>query len=357
MTASTIQKYLKNKGYESISRDFLQNNDLSFEARGLLAYMESMPDNYVFYKTQLQKVSARNKRTSIDRIWNELIDGNYLISFVKRDGSKYQYRYYFTQDKFDDAAIQNIHDELAIDGFTFAPRTKYQEKKAVEIAEATISKARDTGKKWDVDFQQSKMNSPKPATNKLTSKRSTIKTIDTNRYSDDDNFSQLSTSEIFEMGEFDFLTDRSKQLLSCFGSDAKLLVNKIFESKRKVERDQQKVLKAFDKIADDPKIIGEYFAHDIEREIEKLVFKYKTGYAEGKPLNDLLGYFYVQMMRMWQLALVLQVRGQVNYAALEIDNQPKHGFIATFFSEKLSKNALKAELADVLAQFSKTQLA
>ncbi|SER53161.1 hypothetical protein SAMN05421767_1781, partial [Granulicatella balaenopterae] len=53
-----IYKYNRNKGYESISRDFLQNNNLSLQARGLLAYMISMPEDYVFHKTQLQNCFA-----------------------------------------------------------------------------------------------------------------------------------------------------------------------------------------------------------------------------------------------------------------------------------------------------------
>ena len=61
----SVKKFRKSKGYESLSREFLQRNDLSLEARGLLAYMESMPDDYVFHKTQLYKCFDKNKKTSV----------------------------------------------------------------------------------------------------------------------------------------------------------------------------------------------------------------------------------------------------------------------------------------------------
>ncbi|MFT8757820.1 replication initiator protein A [Leuconostoc pseudomesenteroides] len=133
---------------------------------------------------------------------------------------------------------------------------------------------------------------------------------DTNRYEKPE--MKLSNSEIFEMGDFAFLTDRSKQLLANFGTDAKKLANKIFESKRAVERQYQVQLQQLNPISDDAQLLGELFANDVEREIEKLVFKYKTGYDEGKPLNDLIAYFYTQVFSMWQLALALVLRRMVN---------------------------------------------
>lgn len=41
-----IKKYENSKGYESISRDFLQDNSISFEARGFLGYLQSLPSDW-----------------------------------------------------------------------------------------------------------------------------------------------------------------------------------------------------------------------------------------------------------------------------------------------------------------------
>lgn len=45
-----IQRYHRNKGYESIPRDFAQNENLSYEARGLLISIASYPENFKLYK-------------------------------------------------------------------------------------------------------------------------------------------------------------------------------------------------------------------------------------------------------------------------------------------------------------------
>ncbi|OUZ14664.1 hypothetical protein [Enterococcus cecorum] len=158
MTSGATQKYIKNKGYESISRAMLQNDDLSLEARGLLAYMESMPENYVFHKTQLQKAFKHNKRTCIDRIWNELMSQNYLIAFRKRDGKKYIYHYYFTQDKFDEEDIQAIESDLLSSGFERVPLIERKSRKAKTKSETLRNQPLSDDEIWDVDFEQSKMN-------------------------------------------------------------------------------------------------------------------------------------------------------------------------------------------------------
>lgn len=171
-TSGATQKYIKNKGYESIKREMLQNDDLSLEARGLLAYMESMPESYVFHKTQLQRAFKHNKRTCIDRIWNELMSQNYLIAFRKREGKKYIYQYYFTQEKFDEDDIQAIESDLLSSGFERVPLIERKSRNLV-------------------------------ATQK-----------------------------------YPLISEQSTELLSKFGKDGLKLISKIYESKRKVEKEK-----------------------------------------------------------------------------------------------------------------------
>ncbi|MFP3360422.1 hypothetical protein R0K17_24210, partial [Planococcus sp. SIMBA_143] len=83
---ATIKKWT-NKGYESVSRNMLQDIDnLSLQAIGLLENLTSMPDSWVLHKTELYTRYAKNGRRSVLSAWNELIENNYIIQFKKRDG-------------------------------------------------------------------------------------------------------------------------------------------------------------------------------------------------------------------------------------------------------------------------------
>lgn len=48
-----IQRFRKNKGYESIPRDFIQNENLTYEAREVLINLASYPNNFKIYKCEL----------------------------------------------------------------------------------------------------------------------------------------------------------------------------------------------------------------------------------------------------------------------------------------------------------------
>lgn len=123
-------KSKKNKGYESISRDFLQRNDLSLEARGLLAYMYSMPDDFVFHKTQLYKCFDKNKKTSIERIWNELLDAHFIIAFSKGIAPRQKFDYIYSQEGFSEEEIQEINEEYLREGWKIAYRSGTNRKPA-----------------------------------------------------------------------------------------------------------------------------------------------------------------------------------------------------------------------------------
>lgn len=193
MSTGQVKKYQRSKGYESLPRELLQDENLSLEAIGLLSYMQSLPETWVLYKTQLYTQFPKNKRSSIDRIWKELVENKYLLNFRKREGKKYVYNYIFSVLPFSEEDIQDILKEQNDNDF------------------------------WSVDFQQSKMDSSKSTTNKLTIKKSNIKRLDNSKEikNDDDEYNineaQNNLEKLVE------LTNSSEEL--------KFLSQGLFESK------------------------------------------------------------------------------------------------------------------------------
>ncbi|MFK4897102.1 hypothetical protein ACI1TH_09380 [Lactococcus petauri] len=184
----SVKKFRKSKGYESLSREFLQRNDLSLEARGLLAYMESMPDDYVFHKTQLYKCFDKNKKTSVERIWNELLDQHFIIAFSRGSGPKQEFDYLFTHESFSEQDISELNNQYFAEGWEVAYRSGTNRKPASFYQEKTKNEENTTAGKSSkhecvgnqhpdnngisvgVRFEQHDLNSTKSTDNKLTNK-------------------------------------------------------------------------------------------------------------------------------------------------------------------------------------------
>ena len=178
-----------------------------------------------------------------------------------------------------------------------------------------------------------------------TEKSKTDNLYDTNRYEGESSLSDLSISEAFKMGQHGFLSPQLVQKLSLFGKDAKILENKIYQSKRQVETNYNNLLA-------DQEICGEVWLQDLEREIDKLIFKIKTGEAEGKPIQNVPAYFYKMMIRFWKMVLLiekeqgfLKVSGQSEYARKFPDECPS--LIAYYYPDKLSEIKLNQFLAEL----------
>ena len=178
-----------------------------------------------------------------------------------------------------------------------------------------------------------------------TEKSKTDNLYDTNRYEGESSLSGLSISEAFKMGQHGFLSPQLVQKLSLFGKDAKILENKIYQSKRQVETNYNNLLA-------DQEICGEVWLQDLEREIDKLIFKIKTGEAEGKTIQNVPAYFYKMMIRFWKMVLLiekeqgfLKVSGQSEYARKFPDECPS--LIAYYYPDKLSEIKLNQFLADL----------
>ena len=178
-----------------------------------------------------------------------------------------------------------------------------------------------------------------------TEKSKTDNLYDTNRYEDESTLSDLSISEAFKMGQHGFLSPQLVQKLSLFGKDAKILENKIYQAKRQVEKDYNNLLAA-------QEIYGEVWLQDLERELDKLIFKIKTGEAEEKPIQNVPAYFYKMMIHFWKMALLiekehgfLEVSGQSEYARKFPDECPS--LIAYYYPDKLSETKLNSYLSEL----------
>ena len=178
-----------------------------------------------------------------------------------------------------------------------------------------------------------------------TEKSKTDNLYDTNRYENESTLSDLSISEAFRMGQHGFLSPQLVQKLSLFGKDAKILENKIYQAKRQVE-------KAYNNLLADQEIYGEVWLQDLERELDKLIFKIKTGEAEGKSIQNVPAYFYKMMIRFWKMALLiekehgfLELSGQSEHARKFPDECPS--LIAYYYPDKLSETKLNSYLSEL----------
>lgn len=178
-----------------------------------------------------------------------------------------------------------------------------------------------------------------------TERSQTESSYDTNRYEGESSLSDLSISEAFKMGQHGFLSPQLVRKLSLFGKDAKILENKIYQAKRQVEKNYNNLLA-------DQEIYGEVWLQDLERELDKLIFKIKTGEAEEKPIQNVPAYFYKMMIRFWKMALLiekehgfLEVSGQSEYAKKFFDECPS--LIAYYYPDKLSETKLNSYLSEL----------
>lgn len=163
---------------------------------------------------------------------------------------------------------------------------------------------------------------------------------DTNRYENELPISSLSDSEIFRMGQHGFLSDHAIKRLSLFGQYAKPLENKIYQAKRQVEKEYSNLLRG-----SQDQILAEIWTADLEKEIEKLIFKIRTGEHEGKPIQNILGYFYKMMVHFWKMALLIEAeQGFISITVVlkEIEDNPDHSssLQSYYYPEKLSESEL-----------------
>lgn len=79
--------------FTPISNQLIQNVKLSLEARGLIMYIISLPEDWIIYKGQVQNALEMNK-TKFNRIWKECIQFGYIQCIKERvDKGRFNYHY------------------------------------------------------------------------------------------------------------------------------------------------------------------------------------------------------------------------------------------------------------------------
>lgn len=269
-------------GFESLNRDMLQDTNLSLEAIGLLSNIISYPSNWKLYKTELYSRFPKNKRTAIDRIWEELIENGYIVQFRKREGKKYVYQYLVSAFKFSKNEIIKIIDKVSKKGYSFYHKSMLkaddlsnidpidfitvkddkirtsdgykqdrnendwplnpQQVKTEVMSEEEV-KPKDTNSQTsDADYKQSNLNSPNTASNRLTSKRFTTQRFINNSFksiNDDEKYikdnSQKSLTDLFSNSPQ--LKETAKVLLEAGAEpeDIFKIIDYFASSKRKID--------------------------------------------------------------------------------------------------------------------------
>ena len=106
----------KSNPYVVLNKGFLNDESLSFRAKGILAYLLSKPDNWQVYQKQLERAS-KDGRERIRAAVKELIDANYIMRTRRRteDGRFAGWEYAVHEvPKEDDPAEQKREKFLAV---------------------------------------------------------------------------------------------------------------------------------------------------------------------------------------------------------------------------------------------------
>ena len=80
----------KENPYVMINKNVMQDERLSWKARGLMGYLLSLPDDWVIYLEELEKHSERDGRESLASGIKELIQYGYIVREQARtEGGKF----------------------------------------------------------------------------------------------------------------------------------------------------------------------------------------------------------------------------------------------------------------------------
>ncbi|AMB93604.1 hypothetical protein [Aerococcus sanguinicola] len=85
----------KTSNYSVIDNDFLHRSDLSWKAKGILAYLLSLPDDWVI-RIETVKAQATDGKTSFRSGWTELVKQGYIERNPVRNGAGQRIKYWET---------------------------------------------------------------------------------------------------------------------------------------------------------------------------------------------------------------------------------------------------------------------
>ncbi|MFM0787669.1 replication initiator protein A [Streptococcus suis] len=161
---------------------------------------------------------------------------------------------------------------------------------------------------------------------------------DTNRYKGEISETPLSISEAFKLGNHSFLSEQTVTQLAAFGELALVLQDKIFQAKRSVEKEFADQLLDRYRTMDNPRLDGELFSKELEREVSKLRSKVSLGNHNGKPIQNIAGYFYRMLVLFWKKCLYLQLHQ--DFLRLDEGMRAGESLLDAYFPETLSKDEL-----------------
>lgn len=75
--------------YVMINKNVMQDDRLSWKARGLMGYLLSLPDDWTIYLEELQKHSQKDGRDSLASGIKELIEHGYIVREVAREKGRF----------------------------------------------------------------------------------------------------------------------------------------------------------------------------------------------------------------------------------------------------------------------------
>ena len=274
-----IKNFSKDRGFEVIPRDLLQHCDkrkhgddgLSLEAIGLLVNLQSYPEDWELYKTELYNRYSKNGRRKVESAWDLLVEKKYIVQFKKRNGRKYDYIYYFSVEPFNEEMIRSIEESeqaKAVSDFKLKSDDNPQENN--DNLECT---------KRTVQNEHSKMNSTKRTDNKEHSHYNTQQhnTDITNEYSeesDTENHSSHSNHESNSNIEFNYYTDELPDLLRTVLKPFNISEIKII--KKLIRKSLNHVNEQYDY----PELDIAAVTHDIVKTINKVQYRRKLKHEE-----------------------------------------------------------------------------
>lgn len=148
MTSGNIRKFGR-KGYESISRDMLQDKRLTFRDIGLLSHLASHDtNNFTIYKTALYSRHEKESRSVVTKAWNNLMSCGYIVQYRKRTGQSYDYQYIFSTMAFSIEDLEEIEHEMTSAGYDF-----YVAKSTIDVIKDLVEDSNSISdvQQWIVD--------------------------------------------------------------------------------------------------------------------------------------------------------------------------------------------------------------
>ena len=113
----TIRSKKERGQFVTLDKTALHDEALSMQAKGLHSYMMSMPDDWVFYETELMK-HFTNGRDAIRNTMKELETRGYLVKEQKRQGGKFGENELVLYEKPQSTAAWKTVDGKTADGKT-----------------------------------------------------------------------------------------------------------------------------------------------------------------------------------------------------------------------------------------------